>query len=141
MNQPDYHLFVLGEGGQRADIPHAPGHADGRSPCGRCRQTCATCTTLRPPSAPRPAPARRPGPRVAPGHGRAGQALQTDIPRHLSSPDFRAQARAIEQTYEAQKKAFAVLEALPRPGSSGCSALTKTAGTWCSPSQAPAASP
>ena len=70
MNQPDYHLFVLGEVGS------------GRTSL--MRQAMQTAAALRPvppdlcylhnfEAPPRSAPARRPGPCVAPGHGRAGQ--------------------------------------------------------------------
>ena len=112
MNQPDYHLFVLGEVGS------------GRTSL--MRQAMQTAAALRPVPPDLcylhnfEAPERPRALRLPAGQGRVlrramaelAKALQTDIPRHLSSPDFRAQARAIEQTYEAQEaKAFAVLEA------------------------------
>ena len=112
MNQPDYHLFVLGEVGS------------GRTSL--MRQAMQTAAALRPVPPDLcylhnfEAPERPCALRLPAGQGRVlrramaelAKALQTDIPRHLSSPDFRAQARAIEQTYEAQEaKAFAVLEA------------------------------
>ena len=70
------------------------------------------------------------------------KALQTDIPRHLSSPDFRAQARAIEQTYEAQEaKAFAVLEAFAQARQFRLQRSDEDGGHMVFTSQAPAASP
>ncbi len=112
MSQPDYHLFVLGEvGSGRASL---------------MRQAMQTAAALRPVPPDLcylhnfEAPERPRALRLPAGQGRVlrramadlAKALQTDIPRHLSSPDFRAQARTIEQTYEAQEaKAFAVLEA------------------------------
>jgi len=112
LHQPDYHLFVLGEvGSGRASLLR------------QAMQTAAAERAVPPdlcylhnfdqPDRPRAL-------RLPAGQGRVlrramaelAKALQTDIPRHLSSPDFRAQARAIEQTYEVQEaKAFAVLEA------------------------------
>ncbi|PIF91101.1 Lon protease-like protein [Acidovorax sp. 62] len=112
MAQPDYHLFVLGEvGSGRASL---------------MRQAMHTAAALRPvppdlcylhnfesPEHPRAL-------RLPAGQGRVlrramaelAKALQTDIPRHLTSPDFRAQARSIEQAYEAQEaQAFATLQA------------------------------
>ena len=112
MAQPDYHLFVLGEvGSGRASL---------------MRQAMHTAAALRPvppdlcylhhfesPEHPRAL-------RLPAGQGRVlrramaelAKTLQTDIPRHLTSPDFRAQARSIEQAYEAQEaQAFATLQA------------------------------
>ncbi|MFN9726263.1 Lon protease family protein [Acidovorax sp.] len=115
MVQPDYHLFVLGEvGSGRASLMHQA----------MCE---AAATRAVPPDlcyvhnfdAPEhPRAARLPA-----GQGRVlrqamaelTRSLQTDIPRHLSSPDFRAQARAITQVYEAQEaQAFSALEAFAR---------------------------
>ena len=97
MNQPDYHLFVLGEVGS------------GRTSL--MRQAMQTAAALRPVPPDLcylhnfEAPERPRALRLPAGQGRVlrramaelAKALQTDIPRHLSSPDFRAQARAIEQ--------------------------------------------
>ncbi|MDH4426093.1 MAG: ATP-binding protein [Acidovorax sp.] len=115
MAQPDYHLFVLGEvGSGRASLMHQA-----------MREVAAT----------RPvppdlcylhnfdAPEHPRALRLPAGQGRVlrkamaelARTLQTDIPRHLSSPDFRAQARTIEQAYEVQEaQAFSALEAFAR---------------------------
>lgn len=115
MTQPDYHLFVLGEvGSGRASLMHQA-----------MREVAAT----------RPvppdlcylhnfdAPEHPRALRLPAGQGRVlrkamaelARTLQTDIPRHLSSPDFRAQARTIEQAYEVQEaQAFSALEAFAR---------------------------
>ena len=115
MAQPDYHLFVLGEvGSGRASLMHQA-----------MREVAAT----------RPvppdlcylhnfdAPEHPRALRLPAGQGRVlrkamaelARTLQTDIPRHLSSPDFRAQARTIEQAYEVKEaQAFSTLEAFAR---------------------------
>lgn len=115
MAQPDYHLFVLGEvGSGRASLMH------------QAMQAVAATRPVPPdlcylhnfdaPEHPRAL-------RLPAGQGRVlrkamaelARTLQTDIPRHLSSPDFRTQARTVDQAYEAQEaQAFAVLEAFAR---------------------------
>lgn len=112
MAQPDYHLFVLGEvGSGRASLMRQAMHA-----AAALRPVPPDLCYLHNFDAPeRPRALRLPA-----GQGRVlrramaelAKALQTDIPRHLSSPDFRAQARTIEQAYEAQEaQAFAALQA------------------------------
>ena len=115
MEQPDYHLFVLGEVGS------------GRTSL--MRQAMHTAAARRPvppdlcylhdfdqPERPRAL-------RVPAGQGRQlrqGMAdltsiLEADIPKRLSSPDFRAEAERIEKIWQTQENdAFAALDALAR---------------------------
>ena len=113
MQQPDYHLFVLGEvGSGRASL---------------LRQAMQAAAAERPvppdlcylhnfdqPDHPRAL-------RLPAGQGRQlrqnmadlARSLEADIPKRLTSPDFKAEAERIEKTWQAQEReAFATLDAL-----------------------------
>ena len=113
LQQPDYHLFVLGEVGS------------GRTSL--LRQAMHTAATQRPVppdlcylhnfDAPgRPQALRLPagqGHRLRQGLADMARSLQADIPKTLTSPTFKAEAERIEKVWQTQEaEAFAGLDAL-----------------------------
>ncbi|MFN3436341.1 MAG: Lon protease family protein [Acidovorax sp.] len=112
MQQPDYHLFALGEVGS------------GRASLLRQAMQAAAAERVVPPDLCYlhnfDAPDRPRALRVPAGQGRQlrqGMAdmakhLQADIPKRLTSPDFKADAERIEKAWHTQEtEAFAVLDA------------------------------
>ncbi len=111
LQQPDYHLFVLGEVGS------------GRASLLRQAMQAAAAERAVPPDLcylhnfdqpERPRALRLPagqGRQLRQGMADMAKNLQADIPKRLSSPDFRAEAGRIEKTWQAQEsEAFAVLD-------------------------------
>ncbi|WP_298212902.1 ATP-binding protein [Acidovorax sp.] len=112
MQQPDYHLFVLGEVGS------------GRASLLRQAMQAAAAGRPVPPdlcylhnfdSPDRPRALRLPagqGRQLRLGLADMARSLQADIPKRLASPDFKAEAERIEKTWQAQEnEAFAALDA------------------------------
>ncbi|MBU0891986.1 MAG: AAA family ATPase, partial [Gammaproteobacteria bacterium] len=112
MQQPDYHLFALGEVGS------------GRASLLRQAMQAAAAERVVPPDlcylhnfdAPdRPRALRLPagqGRQLRQGMADMAKNLQADIPKRLTSPDFKADAERIEKAWHAQEtEAFAVLDA------------------------------
>ncbi len=112
MQQPDYHLFALGEVGS------------GRASLLRQAMQVAAAERVVPPDlcylhnfdAPdRPRALRLPagqGRQLRQGMADMAKSLQADIPKRLTSPDFKADAERIEKAWHAQEtEAFAVLDA------------------------------
>jgi predicted ATP-dependent protease len=112
MQQPDYHLFALGEVGS------------GRASLLRQAMQAAASERVVPPDlcylhnfdAPdRPRALRLPagqGRQLRLGLADMAKSLQADIPKRLTSPDFKADAERIEKAWRAQEtEAFAVLDA------------------------------
>ena len=112
MQQPDYHLFVLGEvGSGRASLLRQAMHAAAAH-----RPVPPDLCYLHNFDAPeRPRALRLPagqGRLLRTGLANLGHQLQADIPRHLSSPGFKADAERIEQAWQEQERsAFDALEA------------------------------
>jgi hypothetical protein len=125
LDQPHYHLFVLGDVGtgrstllQQEIGPPWPCSA-------RCRPTCATCTTSKPPSGPRAL-------RLPAGQGRElrqlmqafARNLQADIPKRFAEPDFKAEVEALEKRYSDQESlAYRRCRRLPTSATSPCAAM------------------
>lgn len=130
MDQPDYHLFVLGEvGSGRASL---------------LRQLAQTLATERPvppdlcylhhfdaPERPRALP-------MPAGQGRELRQLmaqlvrfvQTEMPQRLGSEDFKAESERLQSAYRNEEaKAYAELDAFAE--ASGFN-LYREAGIWCS---------
>ena len=111
MDQPDYHLFVLGEVGS------------GRTSLLRQATQAAAAQRAVPPDLCYlhnfDAPERPRALRLPAGQGRQlrtamlemAKMLQTDIPKRLASPDFKAEAGRLQQQWQAQESAaFAQLD-------------------------------
>lgn len=130
MDQPDYHLFVLGEvGSGRASL---------------LRQLAQTLATERPVPPDLcylhhfDAPERPRALRMPAGQGRELRQLmaqlvrfvQTDIPQHLGSEDFKAESDRLQSAYRNEEaKAYANWTPLPRPA---VSTSTAKPAIWCS---------
>ena len=112
MQQPDYHLFVLGEVGS------------GRASLLRQAMQAAASQRAVPPdlcylhnfdTPDRPRALRLPagqGRQLRQGMADMARSLQADIPKRLTSPDFRAEAERIEKSWQTQEnEAFALLDA------------------------------
>ena len=112
MDQPDYHLFVLGEVGS------------GRTSLLRQATQAAAAQRAVPPDLCYlhnfDAPERPRALRLPAGQGRQlrtamlemAKMLQTDIPKRLASPDCKAEAEAIQKAWQTQEaSAFAALDA------------------------------
>ena len=112
MQQPDYHLFVLGEVGS------------GRASLLRQAMQAAASQRAVPPdlcylhnfdTPDRPRALRLPagqGRQLRQGMADMARSLQADIPKRLTSPDFRAEAERIEKIWQTQEnEAFALLDA------------------------------
>lgn len=112
LQQPDYHLFVLGEvGSGRASLLR------------QAMQTAASQRAVPPDlcylhnfdTPDRPRALRLPtgqGRQLRLGLADMARNLQADIPKRLASADFKAEAERIEKTWQAQEgEAFAVLDA------------------------------
>ena len=111
LQQPDYHLFVLGEvGSGRASLLRQAMHAAAAH-----RPVPPDLCYLHNFDTPdRPRALRLPtgqGRQLRQGMADMARSLQADIPKRLASPDFRAEAERIEKTWQAQENAaFAVLD-------------------------------
>ena len=112
MEQPDYHLFVLGEVGS------------GRTSLLRQATQAAAAQRAVPPDLCYlhnfDTPERPRALRLPPGQGRQlrvamlemARTLQADIPKRLAGPDCKAEAEAIQKAWQAQEaSAFATLDA------------------------------
>lgn len=112
MQQPDYHLFVLGEvGSGRASLLRQAMHAEAAR-----RAVPPDLCYLHNFDAPeRPRALRLPagqGRQLRQGMADMARSLQADIPRRLAAADFKAEAERIEQAWQAQEnEAFAQLDA------------------------------
>jgi len=112
MQQPDYHLFVLGEvGSGRASLLRQAMHAEAAR-----RAVPPDLCYLHNFDAPeRPRALRLPagqGRQLRQGMADMARSLQADIPRRLAAADFKAAAERIEQAWQAQEnEAFAQLDA------------------------------
>ena len=112
MQQPDYHLFVLGEvGSGRASLLRQAMQAEAAK-----RAVPPDLCYLHHFDQPdRPRALRLPageGRLLRQGMADMARSLQADIPKRLTSPDFKAEAERIEKTWQAQEsEAFATLDA------------------------------
>ena len=112
MQQPDYHLFVLGEvGSGRASLLRQAMQAEAAK-----RAVPPDLCYLHHFDQPdRPRALRLPageGRLLRQGMADMARSLQADIPKRLTSPDFKAEAERIEKTWQAQEnEAFAALDA------------------------------
>ena len=113
MDQPDYHLFVLGEvGSGRTSLLRQAMHAAAAH-----RPVPPDLCYLHDFDHPeRPRALRVPagqGRQLRQGMADLTSTLEADIPKRLSSPDFRAEAERIEKIWETQENdAFAALDVL-----------------------------
>ena len=111
LQQPDYHLFVLGEvGSGRASLLRQAMHeAAAQRPVPP--DLCYLHNFDHPE---RPRALRLPagqGRQLRQGMGNVARNLQADIPKRLASPDFKAEAGRLQQQWQAQESAaFAQLD-------------------------------
>lgn len=112
MQQPDYHLFVLGEvGSGRASLLRQAMHAEAAR-----RAVPPDLCYLHNFDAPeRPRALRLPagqGRQLRQGMADMARSLQADIPRRLAAADFKAEAERIDRAWQAQEnEAFVRLDA------------------------------
>jgi predicted ATP-dependent protease len=112
MQQPDYHLFVLGEvGSGRASLLRQAMQAEAAK-----RAVPPDLCYLHHFDQPdRPRALRLPageGRLLRSGLADMARSLQADIPKRLTGPDFKGEAERIEKTWQAQEnEAFAALDA------------------------------
>jgi len=112
MQQPDYHLFVLGEvGSGRASLLRQAMHAE----AARRAVPPDLCYLHNFDAAERPRALRLPagqGRQLRQGMADMARSLQADIPRRLAAADFKAEAERIDRAWQAQEnEAFAQLDA------------------------------